>query len=382
MQETDPSFKEPLVSDIPTLVLAGEFDPVTPPEYGQRIAESLSRGYFFGFPGVSHDVNEVSECARGITAAFLEDPSRAPNAGCIADMGGIEWAVPADLDDLTWIPVTVPEYGIRAVVPEGWRWVRPEYTISPDQSIELVIKDEQDEDREAFLAKWGASEMLEEIKVNDRTWTVYPFQGEDRVGAYAGYIATAPSEKGFYMVLVVGSGGKQADLYETILRPVVEAFTTDGTLPPSDAETDGGEIKLVPYTSDDFGISGLVPEGWTEVTPGTFARGSSATDQTALIQKSFPGLTIEQLKPQLLPVLRIEELPEPVGTYESEALTWALYAVEIEAPGLGTFVVDVALAETEDGTFIILFQALKEDHDALHEAIFLPAVDALAPVGE
>ena len=207
-------------------------------------------------------------------------------------------------------------------------------------------------------------------------------QGEDRVGAYAGYIATAPSEKGFYMVLVVGSGGKQADLYETILRPVVEAFTTDGTLPPSDAETDGGEIKLVPYTSDDFGISGLVPEGWTEVTPGTFARGSSATDQTALIQKSFPGLTIEQLKPQLLPVLRIEELPEPVGTYESEALTWALYAVEIEAPGLGTFVVDVALAETEDGTFIILFQALKEDHDALHEAIFLPAVDALAPVGE
>lgn len=74
-----------VVSDVPSLVLAGQFDPVTPPWYGRLAAETLSRGQFFEFPGVAHGVLDTG-CAMDITAAFLADPLTAPDAGCIAAM--------------------------------------------------------------------------------------------------------------------------------------------------------------------------------------------------------------------------------------------------------------------------------------------------------
>jgi pimeloyl-ACP methyl ester carboxylesterase len=94
VEEADPSVKKPLVSDIPTLVLEGEFDPVTPPEYGQLVAGYLSKAYFFEFPGIGHGVNGASECAQSITAAFLDDPTTVPDAACIAEMPGVVFDLP------------------------------------------------------------------------------------------------------------------------------------------------------------------------------------------------------------------------------------------------------------------------------------------------
>ncbi len=88
VEEADPSVKEPVVSDVPTLVLSGEFDPVTPPEYGRQVAEALSNSYFFEFPGVGHSVNLASECARSISQAFLNDPTTAPDSACLDEMAG------------------------------------------------------------------------------------------------------------------------------------------------------------------------------------------------------------------------------------------------------------------------------------------------------
>ncbi|MFT7214552.1 MAG: hypothetical protein ACI9XK_004820, partial [Granulosicoccus sp.] len=38
----DADFKEPVVSDAPVLILSGEADPVTPPNYGESITPTLS----------------------------------------------------------------------------------------------------------------------------------------------------------------------------------------------------------------------------------------------------------------------------------------------------------------------------------------------------
>ena len=48
--------KEPVMSTIPTLILQGEYDPVTPPANGMLAAQTLSKSYFFLFPGVGHGV--------------------------------------------------------------------------------------------------------------------------------------------------------------------------------------------------------------------------------------------------------------------------------------------------------------------------------------
>jgi len=137
--------------------------------------------------------------------------------------------------------------------------------------------------------------------------------------------------------------------------------------------------ELEPFTNEAMGISGIVPEGWNEAAPGVYARGDMTTDQTAIIQQAAPGTTAEQLTAALLPQLGIEEFPESVGSYESTALTWDLYIIEAEAPGV-TIMVDVALAETDAATYLILLQAMPDEYDVLHESIFIPAIDALTPL--
>ncbi|TMB97296.1 MAG: alpha/beta hydrolase [Chloroflexi bacterium] len=66
---------QPVNSGIPTLVTAGEFDPITPPSWGQQVAGALSHSYFFQFPGLGHGVATSGDCPTSITLAFLDDPS-------------------------------------------------------------------------------------------------------------------------------------------------------------------------------------------------------------------------------------------------------------------------------------------------------------------
>ena len=79
--------KEPVRSSIPTLILQGEYDPVTPPANGMLAAQTLSKSYFFLFPGVGHGVaSPISSCPDDITNAFWETPTEKPDASCISSM--------------------------------------------------------------------------------------------------------------------------------------------------------------------------------------------------------------------------------------------------------------------------------------------------------
>jgi pimeloyl-ACP methyl ester carboxylesterase len=80
--------KEPVRSTIPTLILQGEYDPVTPPTNGMLAAQTLSKSYFFLFPGVGHGViaSNASNCPDDIMNAFLENPAEKPDASCISVM--------------------------------------------------------------------------------------------------------------------------------------------------------------------------------------------------------------------------------------------------------------------------------------------------------
>ncbi len=80
--EADPIENEPVISDIRTLILAGEFDPITPPAWGELVAESLSNSFYFEFPDVGHGVSRSGECALGITLGFFDDPTIEPDGSC------------------------------------------------------------------------------------------------------------------------------------------------------------------------------------------------------------------------------------------------------------------------------------------------------------
>lgn len=79
---------------VPTLLLTGQLDPVTPPSEGRRAARMLSRSFFYEFPGLGHWVNPAHPCPRRIMLAFLDRPTVRPDASCIRSMRPPEWALP------------------------------------------------------------------------------------------------------------------------------------------------------------------------------------------------------------------------------------------------------------------------------------------------
>jgi pimeloyl-ACP methyl ester carboxylesterase len=78
----------PVESDVPVLVLAGEFDPVTPPAWGRRLLRTLTNARFVQVAGQSHGAM-FNRCGGQMTIAFLRDPRAPLNGDCIAKMAGI-----------------------------------------------------------------------------------------------------------------------------------------------------------------------------------------------------------------------------------------------------------------------------------------------------
>ena len=77
--------RRPLASSIPTLILSGEYDPITPAEWGQRVADGLDNSVHFVMPRGGHVVIFEDRCAMRIMAEFLADPTTAPRAACLED---------------------------------------------------------------------------------------------------------------------------------------------------------------------------------------------------------------------------------------------------------------------------------------------------------
>ncbi|HEV2528493.1 MAG TPA: alpha/beta hydrolase [Thermomicrobiales bacterium] len=80
----DPVETEPVVSVVPTLILTGEFDPITPPSYGELAVETLENGYAIEIPGASHDPATLAGPAGvQLIVDFLIDPTRRPDTSAI-----------------------------------------------------------------------------------------------------------------------------------------------------------------------------------------------------------------------------------------------------------------------------------------------------------
>ena len=75
--------KQAVTSDIPTLILSGEYDPITPPAFGQLAAQTLKNSYFFQFPGMGHGEEYNSDCVDSIISAFEDNSTQKPFNACI-----------------------------------------------------------------------------------------------------------------------------------------------------------------------------------------------------------------------------------------------------------------------------------------------------------
>jgi pimeloyl-ACP methyl ester carboxylesterase len=83
----DPAERMPVQSDVPALVLAGQFDPVTPPQNGRLVANGLRRGVYVELPGQGHGAASSTPCGRSMIRAFLANPSGSPDTSCTSGLG-------------------------------------------------------------------------------------------------------------------------------------------------------------------------------------------------------------------------------------------------------------------------------------------------------
>lgn len=143
---------------------------------------------------------------------------------------------------------------------------------------------------------------------------------------------------------------------------------------------DNQEIILVTFTSPEKGIEGVAPEGWVETMPAEFYRGMPDDDLAMLQHQFVPEITREQLLAAFVIQEGLEQIPEVVGKVETADFSWDLYTVEMAVPGTGMTSVDFALAEANGGVYSVVLQVMPNEYAALHDTVFIPAVEAAAPV--
>jgi len=218
---------EPLVSDIPTLLMAGDFDIITPPSTLDIVAQNLSNSYVFTFPGQGH--GGMDACRLTMMLNFFDNPTHAPDASCIAEMG-VTFNIPTPPAEVVMVPAILDDLGISMVVPEGWQSVAPGMYVrgaSADDQTAFMIQglpgDSVQAAIEAFFAGQGlaAPDKFNEVIVNEFTWELYAM-AEGEVQAV---IAGTSSDGMVYLILLQASADEGPALIEAVLSPALEAFT-------------------------------------------------------------------------------------------------------------------------------------------------------------
>jgi pimeloyl-ACP methyl ester carboxylesterase len=121
-----PDENEALTSDIPTLVMTGQYDSTTPPFFAEQVAARLSRSTLVEFPGLGHAVafSQTSSCPEEILQEFLSAPETSINISCISEMEAPKFSVPYTGEPPLEMEIIFDEeVGLTTSVPAQWESV-------------------------------------------------------------------------------------------------------------------------------------------------------------------------------------------------------------------------------------------------------------------
>ncbi|MEM6501713.1 MAG: alpha/beta fold hydrolase [Cyanobacteria bacterium P01_C01_bin.89] len=102
-------------SRIPTLLLSGDFDHITPPSFAARVARRLRRSYRYTFPHLGHALLGSDACVTLTIGRFLENPRQDPDPDCVDQE--LNFTVPVQP---TMVPAVVHQGQVETLVPDGW----------------------------------------------------------------------------------------------------------------------------------------------------------------------------------------------------------------------------------------------------------------------
>ena len=192
-------------SRIPTLLLSGEFDHITPPSFAAHVARRLRKSYRYTFPHLGHALLGNDACVALTIGRFLENPRRDPKPDCVEQ--SLQFVVPKNP---AMVPAKVHQGKVETVVPDGWRgtqgdsntWLEVAEAGQPT-GRSLVFFSVPGSDDRAFLQNLLKSLPYEfkpstTKQVGDRQWTLSVIDNPAQVSVVA---STAIAGQVYFVVL-------------------------------------------------------------------------------------------------------------------------------------------------------------------------------------
>jgi hypothetical protein len=133
-------------------------------------------------------------------------------------------------------------------------------------------------------------------------------------------------------------------------------------------------LVLEPFADQERGFRGLVPVGWQSLAPANMVRASSATDPTYFVLAAEPG-TAAELYARLAEQTGLDPDAQAIAEADLGSFTWSFYRFEVQGR-----LVDLALAEEDSQAYFVFLVSPADEHETLYDQLFLPAVEAMAPL--
>ena len=78
-----PIENQPVHSDVPALIIAGAFDPITPVSNAEMVAAAMPNATVVVHPSGGHGAGPSSPCTLGLVDSFFENPSATLDTSCV-----------------------------------------------------------------------------------------------------------------------------------------------------------------------------------------------------------------------------------------------------------------------------------------------------------
>ncbi|MEM9563883.1 MAG: alpha/beta fold hydrolase [Actinomycetota bacterium] len=218
---------EPVVTDVPALLLAGAYDPITRPGNSDVVAANLGNHFSFLFPDEGHGI-APTECGAELVAAFLADPTVEPDSSCIAAAPRPAWVEGADGASIQLVEFTVDSpFQVSGLRPDGWEGagagVFARQRTAIDQTS-LVVQPTSGADPQ-FLVELiqGQLEVTFEpagtLDVDGREWQT--FESDDDPDQVVRLAASTGADG--ILVVLVATAEEVDQLVDEVFLPVIES---------------------------------------------------------------------------------------------------------------------------------------------------------------
>jgi hypothetical protein len=209
--------------------MTGQFDPITPPAWAYRAADTLSNSTVLEFPGVGHGASTVAGCPRDTMIAFFDDPTTLLDASCMAEMEA-EFVVPSgEATPVEMEPFTNESMGITGLAPVGWTEAAPGVYTRANSALDVTTLIEQAAPGTAsdllagLLARMGAEDAqvnMEEYEADGLSWALFSLE----VQTVAVDIALTESGDQVLLVLLQSTPDEREALVESVYMLAIDAL--------------------------------------------------------------------------------------------------------------------------------------------------------------